>query len=131
MEENFRRWESFDKTPRVASYSADGAIEQMPTSDGETYGFNTSTAIRRIRSRRRLRCACRRWQGYPILLAEMTILTALRIAAVSAIAAKHLAPEGARTMVIIATVPSPNLGSVANLEIGNAVVNVRHGLSVS
>lgn len=61
----------------------------------------------------------------------MTILTALRIAAVSAIAAKHLAPEGARTMVIIATVPSPNLGSVANLEIGNAVVNVRYGLSVS
>lgn len=40
IEENFRRWESFDKTPRVASYSADGAIEQMPTSDGETYGFN-------------------------------------------------------------------------------------------
>lgn len=107
----------------------------MPTSDGGTYGFNTSTAIRRIRSRRQAVTAFGALadvgNGYPILLAEMTILTALRIAAVSAIAAKHLAPEGARTMVIIATVPSPNLGSVANLEIGNAVVNVRYGLSVS
>ncbi|MEO0914507.1 MAG: ornithine cyclodeaminase, partial [Pseudomonadota bacterium] len=39
IEEDFRRWESFDKTPRVASHSAEGVIELMPTSDGETYGF--------------------------------------------------------------------------------------------
>ena len=34
--------------------------------------------------------------GYPLLLTEMTILTALRTAATSALAAKYLAPEGAR-----------------------------------
>ena len=39
--------------------------------------------------------------GYPVLLTEMTILTALRTAATSALAAKHLAPAGARTMAII------------------------------
>jgi ornithine cyclodeaminase len=39
--------------------------------------------------------------GYPVLLTEMTILTALRTAATSAVAAKHLAPKGARTMAII------------------------------
>ena len=39
--------------------------------------------------------------GYPMLLTEMTILTALRTAATSAIAAKYLAPKGSRTMAII------------------------------
>jgi ornithine cyclodeaminase len=39
--------------------------------------------------------------GYPMLLTEMTILTALRTAATSAVAAKYLAPSGTRTMAII------------------------------
>ena len=39
--------------------------------------------------------------GYPLLLTEMTILTALRTAATSAMAAKYLAPKGAATMAII------------------------------
>jgi ornithine cyclodeaminase len=39
--------------------------------------------------------------GYPVLLSEMTILTALRTAAMSAVAAKHLAPKNASTMAII------------------------------
>ena len=39
--------------------------------------------------------------GYPLLLTEMTILTALRTAATSALAAKYLAPKGARTMAMI------------------------------
>jgi ornithine cyclodeaminase len=39
--------------------------------------------------------------GYPLLMSEMTILTALRTAATSALAARYLAPKGARTMAII------------------------------
>ena len=39
IEEDFLRWEQFDKTPRVASHSTDGVIELMPTSDGTLYGF--------------------------------------------------------------------------------------------
>ena len=39
LESDFRRWESFDKTPRVASHTPFGVIELMPTSDMETYGF--------------------------------------------------------------------------------------------
>ena len=39
VEDDFKRWENFDKTPRVASHSEEGVIELMPTSDGETYGF--------------------------------------------------------------------------------------------
>ena len=47
IEEDFRRWELFDKTPRVASHSTDGVIELMPTSDGSSTASNTSTAIPR------------------------------------------------------------------------------------
>jgi ornithine cyclodeaminase len=39
--------------------------------------------------------------GYPMLLSEMTILTALRTAATSAMAAKWLAPKNARAMALI------------------------------
>ena len=39
IESDFRRWELFDKTPRVASHSSVGVIELMPTSDGAYYGF--------------------------------------------------------------------------------------------
>ena len=39
IEADFRRWELFDKVPRVASHSTEGVIELMPTSDGEVYGF--------------------------------------------------------------------------------------------
>ena len=39
IEDDFRRWPQFDKTPRVASHSEVGVIELMPTSDGEMYGF--------------------------------------------------------------------------------------------
>ena len=39
IEADFKRWELFDKTPRVASHSEQGVIELMPTSDGEVYGF--------------------------------------------------------------------------------------------
>jgi ornithine cyclodeaminase len=39
--------------------------------------------------------------GYPLLLSEMTMLTALRTAAMSAVAAKHLAPRDAGAHAII------------------------------
>ena len=40
IEEDFRRWPEFDKTPRVAAHSAEGVIELMPTSDGRTMVSN-------------------------------------------------------------------------------------------
>ena len=39
VEQDFKRWDLFDKTPRIASHSAEGVIELMPTSDGAVYGF--------------------------------------------------------------------------------------------
>lgn len=106
VEEDFKRWELFDKTPRVASHSEVGVIELMPTSDGEMYGFkyvnghpkNTKEGLQTVTAFGLLADVN---SGYPKLLSEMTLLTALRTAATSAMAARHLAPKGATTMAMI------------------------------
>lgn len=106
IEADFRRWALFDKTPRVASHSTEGVIELMPTSDGAIYGFKyVSGHPKNTRDGRQTVTAfgvlADVGTGYPLLLSEMTMLTALRTAAMSAVAAKHLAPKGAETMAII------------------------------
>ena len=106
VEADFARWEVFDKTPRVASHSAQGVIELMPTSDGEVYGFKyVNGHPKNMREGRQTVTAFGLLadvdNGYPVLLSEMTILTALRTAATSAMAARHLAPKGAATMAMI------------------------------
>ncbi|WP_100964993.1 ornithine cyclodeaminase [Bosea sp. FBZP-16] len=106
IEEDFRRWESFDKTPRIASHSRDGVIELMPTSDGTIYGCkyvnghpkNVASGLQTVTAFGLLAEVA---SGYPVLLTEMTLLTALRTAATSAMAARYLAPKGARTMAMI------------------------------
>jgi len=106
IEDDFCRWQLFDKTPRVVSHSAEGVIELMPTSDGEVYGFKyVNGHPKNMREGRQTVTAFGMLadvhNGYPVLLSEMTILTALRTAAMSALAAKHLAPAGARSMALI------------------------------
>lgn len=106
IEADFKRWELFDKTPRVASHSREGVIELMPTSDGEIYSFkyvnghpkNMAEGLQTVTAFGLLADVS---TGYPVLLTEMTLLTALRTAATSAMAARHLAPKGATTMAMI------------------------------
>jgi ornithine cyclodeaminase len=106
IETDFRRWERFDKTPRIASHSAVGVIELMPTTDGAFYGFkyvnghpkNMPAGLQTVTAFGVLADVA---TGYPLLLSEMTLLTALRTAATSAMAAKHLAPKSAKTMAMI------------------------------
>jgi ornithine cyclodeaminase len=106
IEADFRRWPLFDKTPRIASHSDVGVIELMPTSDGQMYGFkyvnghprNMRQGLQTVTAFGLLAEVA---TGYPVLLSEMTILTALRTAAMSALAARHLAPAGARVMALI------------------------------
>jgi ornithine cyclodeaminase len=106
IEKDFRRWESFDKVARIPAHSAEGVIELMPTTDGEVYGFkyvnghpkNTRTGRQTVTAFGLLADMA---NGYPLMLSEMTMLTALRTAAMSALAAKYLAPDNAHTMALI------------------------------
>ena len=103
---DFKRWPIFDKAPRVPSHSDVGVIELMPTSDGELYGFkyvnghpkNMKEGLQTVTGFGLLADVN---TGYPVLFSEMTVLTALRTAATSAMATKHLARPGSKTLAMI------------------------------
>lgn len=106
LEEDFRRWSRFDKVPRIASHTPFGVIELMPTSDHETYTFkyvngHPSNPARGFQTVTAFGVLADVGNGYPTFLAEMTLLTALRTAATSAMVAKSLARPDARRMAMI------------------------------
>lgn len=106
IEANFRRWEAFDKTPRVAAHSPIGVIELMPVSDGTDYAFkfvngHPSNAKRGLQTVTAFGALASVDTGYPTLFSEMTLLTALRTAATSAFATRTLARKDSQTAAII------------------------------
>jgi ornithine cyclodeaminase len=108
IEDDFRRWPSFDKIPRVASHSEVGVIELMPTSDGVEYAFkyvngHPSNPVNGYQTVTAFGVLSDVATGYPTFWSEMTLLTALRTAATSAMAAKYLARSNAQTLALIGT----------------------------
>jgi ornithine cyclodeaminase len=106
LEQDFSRWASFDKSARFAAHSPDGVIELMPIGDRQKFSFkyvnghpkNTLSGLQTVTAFGVLSDVA---SGYPLLLSEMTILTALRTAATSAMVAKYLAPKNAATLAMI------------------------------
>ncbi|MFE6967875.1 ornithine cyclodeaminase [Isoptericola sp. NPDC057653] len=103
---DFARWPELDKRPRVASHSRDGVIELMPAADDDTYGFkfvngHPRNPARGFQTVTAFGVLADVHNGYPTFLAEMTLLTALRTAATSALAARYLARAGSRTLALI------------------------------
>jgi ornithine cyclodeaminase len=106
IEHDYRRWSEFEKSARLASHSAVGVIELMPTSDGRLYSFkyvnghpkNTAAGLLTVTAFGVLADV---ETGYPLLLSELTVTTALRTAAMSALAARYLARPDARAMALI------------------------------
>jgi ornithine cyclodeaminase len=103
---DYLRWSEFEKSARLASHSSGGVIELMPTSDGKLYSFkyvnghpkNTSQGLLTVTAFGVLADVA---TGYPLLLSEMTFVTALRTAAISALAACRMARPAGRVMAII------------------------------
>ena len=106
IEQDFRRWPAFDKAPRVASHSTLGVIELMPVADEHRYAFkyvnghpgNTRAGLPTVMAFGVLADVA---TGAPRLLAELTLMTAIRTAAMSALAARTLARPGSRSMALI------------------------------
>lgn len=106
LEQDFLRWEQFEKSARFASHSKDGVIELMPVSDGNMFAckyvnghpINTKRDLQTVAAFGVLSDVD---TGYPILLTEMCLLTALRTAATSAMLAKYCAPKNAQTLALV------------------------------
>jgi ornithine cyclodeaminase len=106
LEKDFLRWHEFDKSPRYACHSSVGVIELMPASDGEQFSFkyvnghpgNTSKGLLTVTAFGVLADVA---SGYPLLLSELTVTTALRTAATSVLAARVCARANSRSMALI------------------------------
>ena len=106
IHEDFLRWKNFDKSARLASHSRDGVIELMPISDASTYTFkyvnghpkNTALGLSTVMAFGVLADVA---TGVPLLISELTLTTAMRTAATSAVAARALARPDSRVMALI------------------------------
>jgi ornithine cyclodeaminase len=108
MTSDYKRWEEFNKTPRHATHYPHGVIELMPVSDQEYYAFkyvnghpeNPKTDNLTVMALGQL---AEVKTGYPLLISEMTVLTAVRTAVASALAAKYMARANSASMGLIGT----------------------------
>ena len=103
---DYLRWNEFDKSARLASHSPVGVIELMPVADAQRFAFkyvnghprNTGRGLFTVMA---FGVLAEVDTGYPLLLSELTLTTALRTAATSALVARELANPDARRMALI------------------------------
>ncbi len=105
---DFSRWEEFNKTPRHATYVPGGVLELMPICDDTYYAFkyvnchpkNPETNFMTVVATGQL---SRIDTGYPVMFSEMTLLTALRTAATTALATDLMSRKNSKVLAIIGT----------------------------
>jgi ornithine cyclodeaminase len=106
IHQDFLRWNAFDKTARVAAHAQGGVIELMPIADERTFTFkyvnghpkNTAMGLPTVMAFGVLADMA---TGLPLLISELTLTTAIRTAATSAVAARALARQNSRVMALI------------------------------
>lgn len=106
IRDDFINWADFDKSARVANHSEIGVIELMPVSNARRYAFkyvnghpkNTQRGLYTVMAFGVLADVD---TGYPVLLSELTVATALRTCATSLMAARALARPDSRRMALI------------------------------
>jgi ornithine cyclodeaminase len=106
IEDDFKRWSQFHKTPRIANHTDFGVVELMPTDDGALYGFkyvnghpsNYKYGLQTVTAFGMLADMV---TGYPLFISELTLATAFRTGATSVMAAKYLAPKNSQSMGLI------------------------------
>jgi len=131
LRRDFGQWHSFTHIPRPSMHVPGGVLELMPICDNELYysfkyvnchpknpriGKQTVVATGQL---------SRIDTGYPLLYSEMTILTALRTAATSALATDLMARKDARTVAIIGTGAQSEF-QIRGLQIVRDITQVRY-----
>jgi len=108
IRQDFLRWDEFKKIPRPVLYVENGVLEIMPICDNEYYAYkyvnchpkNPFNQLMTVVSTAQLATVD---DGYPLLISEMILLTALCTAATSALATDLLANKNAKTIAVIGT----------------------------
>ncbi len=103
---DYLRWNEFDKSSRVAKYVKDGVMELMPIADKHNYSFkyvnchphNPQEGLSTVLA---FGALVDNASGKPDVICELTLTTALRTAAMSALAARSLARADSRRMALI------------------------------
>lgn len=108
LEQDFSDWNTFEKIPRIANHFPHGVIELMPICGKDYYAYKYVNGHPYNPKQNKLTVVAAGMlaeveSGYPVLISEMTILTALRTAATCALASKYLARKNSKTMGIIGT----------------------------
>lgn len=108
LKKDFSRWQDFNKTPRMASHFPHGVIELMPIHDQDFYSFKYVNGHPKNPEQKTLTVVAMGVlaevaTGYPLIISEMTLLTAFRTAATAAIASSYLAKKNSKTVGIIGT----------------------------
>ena len=108
MREQYKRWQEFDKGPRHVTHYKHGVSELMPTADDELYSVKYVNGHPYNPKDKKFTVVAvgllaRVSDGYPVLISEMTLLTAIRTAATSALASDYLARKDSKTLAIIGT----------------------------
>ncbi|AIN93707.1 ornithine cyclodeaminase [Treponema putidum] len=106
LEEDYKRWNDFDKVPRMAHHSPVGVIELMPIGDSKTYSFkyvngHPENPKHNFLTVMAIGVLAEVSTGFPLLLSELTLTTAIRTAATSVMAAKYLAKPNPKKMALI------------------------------
>ena len=108
LEEDFGRWSEFILSPRHATLYPHGVIELMPCADQQHYAFkyvngHPGNPLKGKLTVVAIGLLSDVGSGYPLMISEMTLLTAFRTAATGVLAAKYLARADAKSLAIIGT----------------------------
>jgi ornithine cyclodeaminase len=131
LKRDFSRWDSFTKMPRPAMHVPGGVLELMPICDNEKYYSFKYVNCHPKNPEIHLQTVVATGQlskidtGYPLMFSEMTLLTALRTAATSALATDLMARKNARVMALIGTGAQSEF-QVKGLQVVREIEEVRY-----
>lgn len=106
LAEDFSNWHQFQKCERHAMYVDNGVLELMPICNHDLYSFKYVNGHPLNPLENKLNVVAigmlvNVHTGYPLMISAMTVLTAIRTAAASALSSRHLANPKTKKVAII------------------------------
>lgn len=106
LQTDFSLWADFQKSSRYAAYVDNGVIELMPVCGKHQFSFKYVNGHPDNPRQQKMTVIAfgtlaDNLTGYPLLISEMTMLTALRTAATAALASRYMARAGSKKLAII------------------------------